>query len=74
MTREHGLQRAFAWRNLCQRTILYVDEGVSSGMARAEKEALDAGHYVERRTLPGWAGLKAKWLAEKLPFGAHGVV
>ena len=65
MSREHGLQRGFVWRNLCKRTVFYVDEGMSSGMLRAEAEAIRGGHVVERRLLPRWQEIKAEWISSR---------
>jgi hypothetical protein len=51
MDREYGLQCAHEWRKVCSKTVLYTDHGISSGMERAEKEAIDLGQEVERRNL-----------------------
>ena len=60
VTRDKGIAMASAWRYAADMTVLYIDHGVSAGMAQAEEEALEIGQMVERRSL---AESTAAWLA-----------
>ncbi len=62
--RELGLVCARQLRKACGIMVLYLDEGFSPGMKRAEKEALHDDVTIHYRYLPGWTATKAKWIAE----------
>lgn len=49
--REMGIEAGFAWRPRAERTVVYVDFGISSGMARGIRDAELRGASVEYRTL-----------------------
>jgi hypothetical protein len=51
ISREEGLQLAAAWRAKADKTVLYIDHGMTAGMLRAEEEAVKMGKPVERRKL-----------------------
>lgn len=52
--RKHGMEAGFAWGDMAERTIVYTDLGISSGMEAGITRAEAAGRPVERRTLPDW--------------------
>lgn len=49
--REHGIQAGFAWRDAAELTVLYVDLGVSGGMASGVLDAVAKGRPYETRRL-----------------------
>jgi len=51
MTREYGLSCCLEWRKVASKTILYVDNGISSGMKQAKEEAEKMGQPVEIRKI-----------------------
>ncbi len=53
--RELGINAGFAWRSVAERTVVYMDLGMSKGMQAGVDHALSLGHPVEMRTLEGWA-------------------
>lgn len=52
--REHGILAGFAWRTLAQKTVVYVDLGISRGMQHGIDHARYAGQLVRYRRLGGW--------------------
>jgi hypothetical protein len=52
--RHLGMSAGFAWNARADATVVYVDLGISLGMATGIADALRAGRPVEERTLPGW--------------------
>lgn len=52
--REHGIQAGFAWRQAAEKTVVYTDRGMSSGMKYGIAHAEKTGMPIEYRTLPGW--------------------
>lgn len=54
--RKLGIQAGFVWREVADKTVVYVDYGISTGMehgiADAEGMAVDCvGHDIEHRTI-----------------------
>jgi hypothetical protein len=54
-----GIEAGFAFRYAAQKTVVYVDLGMSRGMQLGIQHTEQIGCTVERRTLPGWSGVKA---------------
>jgi hypothetical protein len=55
-----GIEAGFAFRYAAAKTVVYGDLGMSRGMQLGiEHAAKIPGHEVERRSLPGWAGVKS---------------
>lgn len=52
-----GIEAGFAFRYAAQKTVVYVDLGMSRGMQLGIEHAEKLGHEVERRSLPGWSGV-----------------
>jgi hypothetical protein len=51
LERAMGIEAGLAWLTACECMVVYIDHGVSPGMAAAIIEADKAGIPVERRTL-----------------------
>jgi hypothetical protein len=49
--RKLGIEAGFAWRSLCDTTVVYTDRGISSGMKYGIDHAEKAGHKIEYRQL-----------------------
>ena len=49
-----GIESGFAWGAFADRTVVYVDRGVSRGMVEGILDAQAHGRPVEFRRLPGW--------------------
>lgn len=49
--REWGIRAGLAWGEAADATVVYIDLGISSGMARGINAAHDAGRPVEYRSL-----------------------
>jgi len=54
--RELGMLAGFAWGDMADARVCYVDRGTSPGMARAIKRSEQLGQPVEYRTLGGGDG------------------
>lgn len=52
--REWGIQAGFAWREVAEKTVVYTDLGMSRGMEYGIAHAMELGHKIEYRILPGW--------------------
>lgn len=52
--RQLGIDAGFAWRVVADKTVVYTDLGVSSGMRLGIEHATSMGHPIEYRSLPGW--------------------
>lgn len=50
-----GIAAGFAWRAVADRTVVYVDLGISRGMQAGVDDAIRRGCPVEMRTLEGWS-------------------
>lgn len=57
--RAAGIAAGFAWRALAQRTVVYVDLGISRGMEAGIRDAIQRGNPVEYRSLPEWASVES---------------
>lgn len=54
--RELGIKAGFEWRQSAEKTVVYIDFGVSKGMQYGIQDAEERGCPVEYRTLEGfWA-------------------
>ena len=58
--RELGIQAGFLWRQVAEKTVVYVDLGISRGMQYGIEHAEKSGFPIEYRKLP-------KELMGKLP-------
>lgn len=52
--RELGIQAGFAWRDVAEATVVYLDLGVSRGMEYGIRDAIRKGRPIEERTIEGW--------------------
>lgn len=52
--RKLGIEAGFAWRSVAEKTVVYMDEGISGGMQQGIEHARKAGHVIEYRSLAGW--------------------
>jgi len=53
--RAFGIQAGFAWRQVAEATVVYVDLGISRGMEFGIEDAIARGAPVERRELGEWS-------------------
>ncbi len=51
--RKLGIDAGFAWRAKAEKTVVYMDRGISPGMRSGIDHALQLGHDVEYRSLEG---------------------
>jgi hypothetical protein len=49
--RKKGIEAGFAYRDVTQATVVYIDKGLSGGMREGIEHALSIGHPIEYRTL-----------------------
>ena len=49
--RKLGMEAGFAWGLVAETTVVYIDYGISNGMAAGIKRAEEAGRLVEYRKL-----------------------
>ncbi|AXE32748.1 hypothetical protein DK842_17935 [Chromobacterium phragmitis] len=52
--RRLGIEAGLAWGRLADKTVVYADLGISSGMVYGIDRAAQEGRPVEYRSLPGW--------------------
>lgn len=52
--REHGIQAGFAFRSVCDYTVVYDDLGISKGMALGIEDSHKKSIPVKYRSLPDW--------------------
>lgn len=52
--RELGIQAGFHWGALADARVLYIDLGISRGMARGLKQSMKIGQTVEFRSIQSW--------------------
>jgi len=71
--RDKGIAAGFAWRTVADKTVVYIDLGISSGMREGIKDARWSGRPVEYRTLSEWGEPEGSWrtLQEALESGAR---
>lgn len=53
--RSLGIEAGLAWGSVADKTVVYTDRGVSSGMAMGIKRAHNEGRPVEYRQIAGWS-------------------
>ena len=49
--RQWGIDAGLAWARVAEATVVYIDNGISSGMRYGIKNAVDVGRSVEHRSL-----------------------
>lgn len=54
--RELGIQAGFVWRHWAEKTVVYIDLGITHGMEYGILDAEKKGRPVEYRALSGWEG------------------
>lgn len=52
--REHGIQAGFAWHQVAEKTAVYTDRGMSTGMKYGIANAEKAGIPIEYRSIEAW--------------------
>jgi hypothetical protein len=55
-----GIGAGFLWRYVAEKTVVYIDEGMSSGMKAGIIHAEELGQPVEYRSIPDWEISDAK--------------
>jgi hypothetical protein len=53
--RQMGIEAGFAFREACEKTVVYTDLGFSTGMVHGVEHAARAGHKIEYRQLSSFA-------------------
>jgi len=56
--RARGIEAGLAWGAKADKTVVYIDRGISAGMRQGIERAKAEGRPVEYRTLPCWALVK----------------
>lgn len=51
--RQHGINAGFAWRDASDKTVVYIDLGVTKGMEYGIAHAKFTNHPIEERRLGG---------------------
>ena len=49
--RQHGIEAGFEWRLVAEKTVVYVDHGITSGMQHGITHAVEHGQPIEFRSL-----------------------
>lgn len=49
--REHGINAGLSWGKAAEKTVVYIDKGISSGMEYGIKKAKSEGREIEFRSL-----------------------
>lgn len=62
--RELGINAGFTWRCVAQKTVVYIDLGISNGMKSGIDHAMLMGHLVEYRSVLKCAACNATGVAE----------
>lgn len=52
--RDLGIHAGLAWGEVCEKTVVYVDRGISRGMQLGIDTATTLGRQIETRKVPGW--------------------
>ena len=73
--REHGINAGLSWGSVADKTVIYIDRGISRGMEYGIKKAISEGRPLDFRSLKEYAtadGLtvrecKEKYLSIKIP-------
>lgn len=50
-----GIEAGLCWGAAASKTVVYIDLGISDGMAEGIQRAKREGRPIEQRTLPGWS-------------------
>lgn len=53
--RAHGIEAGFAWREVAEATVVYIDLGISKGMQYGIADSENHDIPVEYRSLEAWA-------------------
>ena len=53
--REHGINAGLSWGSVAQKTVVYIDKGISRGMKYGIEKAKKEGRPIEFRSLPEFA-------------------
>lgn len=54
--RQHGIDAGLAWGKVADKTVVYIDKGISRGMGYGIERAIQEGRKIEFRSLPEFAG------------------
>ncbi|MEL3959430.1 hypothetical protein NST17_19955 [Caldifermentibacillus hisashii] len=54
--RQRGIEAGLAWGQVADKTVVYIDKGISRGTIYGIKRAINEGRLVEFRSLPEFAG------------------
>ncbi|PLS19372.1 hypothetical protein CVD28_02860 [Bacillus sp. M6-12] len=54
--RQHGIEAGLAWGKVAEKTVVYIDKGISRGMTYGIERAIKEGRMLEFRSLPEFAG------------------
>lgn len=52
--RQHGIDAGLRWGLMAERTVVYIDLGITPGMQKGIEAAHYQGRPVEHRSLPVW--------------------
>ncbi|WCK57440.1 hypothetical protein PP175_25575 (plasmid) [Aneurinibacillus sp. Ricciae_BoGa-3] len=54
--RQHGIDAGLAWGKVAEKTVVYIDKGISRGMEYGIQRAIIEGRPLQFRSLPEFAG------------------
>lgn len=54
--RQHGIEAGLAWGKVAEKTVVYIDKGISRGMEYGIQRAIQEGRELVFRSLPEFAG------------------
>jgi len=57
--RELGINAGLIWGECADKTVVYTDLGITSGMQKGIKHAIDCNRQIEYRTLVDWSSIAA---------------
>ena len=52
--RQHGINAGLAWGDVADAVVVYIDLGITKGMAHGIEAHLNARRTIEYRTIEGW--------------------
>lgn len=61
-----GIKAGFEWRAVCDKTVFYIDLGISSGMLKGIKDCEEKKLFYETRVLPDYLWVEFKKYAESI--------
>jgi hypothetical protein len=61
-----GINAGFAWREVCDKTVFYIDLGISSGMRKGMEDCEKKNLFYETRMLPDYLWERLKEYAESI--------